>query len=273
MRGYADIVRRGLASDVPECRVPGTLFLTTRHNGDVTTATLPPRSSAAPAAVGRPNATQIGTLVWLSSELMFFAGLFAMFFTLHAMAPDTFIAGEGHFTHDFAIANTCILVLSSVTCQFGVMAAEGSLPWAKGTHRRRRTGSIFNLKGWGLIEWYTLSFLMGAVFVSGQAYEYTELAQSGVTISGTPFGSVFYLATGFHGIHVIGGLMAFLFVLARAFSAREFTQHEQISAVCISYYWHFVDVVWIGLFFVVYLMDPLLNGTVSWNFEFFSSLF
>jgi cytochrome c oxidase subunit 3 len=238
----------------------------------VTTATLPPRTGPAPA-VGRPNSTQIGTLVWLSSELMFFAGLFAMYFTLHAMAPDTFIQGEGHFTHDFAIANTVILVLSSVTCQIGVMAAEGSLPWAKGEFRKGRTGSIFNIASWGVVEWYTLTFLMGAVFVSGQAFEYTELAEAGVALNGTPFGSVFYLATGFHGLHVIGGLIAFLFVLARAFSAKEFTQHEKVSAICISYYWHFVDVVWIGLFFVVYLMDPLLNGTVSWNFEFFSSLF
>jgi cytochrome c oxidase subunit 3 len=238
----------------------------------VTTATLPQRTGPAPA-VGRPNSTQIGTLVWLSSELMFFAGLFAMYFTLHAMVPDTFVAGEEHFTHDFAIANTIILVLSSVTCQIGVMAAEGSLPWAKGEFRKGRTGSIFNIAGWGVIEWYTLTFLMGSIFVSGQAFEYTELAEAGVSLSSSPFGSVFYLATGFHGLHVIGGLFAFLFVLARAFSAKEFTQHEKISAICISYYWHFVDVVWIGLFFVVYLMDPLLNGTVPWNFEFFSSLF
>jgi cytochrome c oxidase subunit 3 len=238
----------------------------------VTTATLPPRSAPVPA-VGRPNATQVGTLVWLSSELMFFAGLFAMYFTLHSMVPDQFYEGEGHFTHDFAIANTVILILSSVTCQIGVMAAEGQLPWAKGEHRKGRTGSILHISGWGVVEWYTLTFLMGAVFVSGQAFEYTELAHAGVTMSSSPFGSVFYLATGFHGLHVVGGLIAFLFVLARAFSAEKFTQHEQISAICISYYWHFVDVVWIGLFFIVYLMDPLLNGTVPFNFSFFSSLF
>nr|WP_283774867.1 heme-copper oxidase subunit III [Brachybacterium equifaecis] len=231
-----------------------------------------PRSAPAPA-VGRPNVTQIGTLVWLASELMFFAGLFAIYFTLHAMAPQTFIDGQHHFTHDFALANTVILVLSSVTCQIGVMAAEGGLPWAKGEHRKHRTGSIFNIAGWGMVEWYTLTFLMGAVFVSGQAFEYTELAHAGVTMSSSPFGSIFYLATGFHGLHVIGGLIAFLFVLARSFAAERFTHHEQISAICVSYYWHFVDVVWVGLFFVVYLMDPLINGTVPLNFSFFSSLF
>jgi len=233
----------------------------------VTTATLPERSAAAVPAVGRPNPTQIGTIVWLSSELMFFGGLFAMFFTLRSMAPDTFFEGEGHFAHGFALANTAILVLSSVTCQIGVFLAEGQFPGGKPfAPRKRRTGSIFNIAGWGMIEWYTLTFLMGAVFVSGQAYEYTELVHSGVTLSSSPFGSIFFLATGFHGIHVVGGLIAFLLVLMRSFVADEFTQHEQVSAICISYYWHFVDIVWIVLFFIVYMLDPLSTAFNSGHF-------
>ncbi|MGO1978099.1 aa3-type cytochrome oxidase subunit III [Brachybacterium tyrofermentans] len=233
----------------------------------MTTATLPERSAAAVPAVGRPNPTQIGTIVWLSSELMFFGGLFAMFFTLRSMAPDTFFEGEGHFAHGFALANTAILVLSSVTCQIGVFLAEGQFPGGKPfAPRKRRTGSIFNIAGWGMIEWYTLTFLMGAVFVSGQAYEYTELVHNGVTLSSSPFGSIFFLATGFHGIHVVGGLIAFLLVLMRSFVADEFTQHEQVSAICISYYWHFVDIVWIVLFFIVYMLDPLSTAFNSGHF-------
>ncbi|MCS6710484.1 heme-copper oxidase subunit III [Brachybacterium sp. EF45031] len=229
----------------------------------MTTATLP--QSSAPA-VGRPNATQIGTLVWLSSELMFFGALFAMFFTLHSMVPDVFLEGGSHFRHGFALLNTVILVLSSFTCQMGVWAAEGHFPWTGHiAPRKSRTGSIFNIAGWGMVEWYTLTFLMGAVFVAGQATEYTELVHAGVTMSSSPFGSIFYLSTGFHGLHVLGGLIAFLFVLARAFSAQRFTQHEQVAAICISYYWHFVDVVWIVLFFVVYLMDPVFKGApMNW---------
>lgn len=110
---------------------------------------------------------------------------------------------------------------------------------------------------------------MGAVFVSGQALEYTELVHAGVTLSSSPFGSVFFIATGFHGMHVLGGLIAFLFVLARAFAADDFGHHEEVSAICISYYWHFVDVVWIGLFFVVYLMDPIFTSAVPFNWSFF----
>src|SRR5699024_7588586 len=102
------------------------------------------------------------------------------------------------------------------------------------------------------------TYLMGSVFIAGQSYEYAELIHSGVTLSTSPWSSVFYLTTGFHGIHVIGGLIAFLMVLARTFAAEKFTQHEQVSAICVSYYWHFVDIVWVGLFFVVYLLDPIM---------------
>ena len=230
----------------------------------MTTATLPERSSAAAPAVGRPNPTQIGTIVWLASELMFFGGLFAMYFTLRSMAPDTFTDGQSNFTHGFALVNTSILVLSSVTCQIGVYVAEGQVPFGKAfTPRKRRTGSIFNVAKWGLIEWFTLTFILGATFVSGQAYEYAELVHHGVTMSSSPFSSVFYLSTGFHGIHVIGGLIAFLMVLVRAYAADKFTAHEKVSAICVSYYWHFVDIVWVGLFFIVYMLDPIMTGTSS----------
>ena len=242
-------------------REPHPPNLTARHNGDVTTATLSERpAAAATAAVGRPNPTQIGTIVWLSSELMFFGALFAMFFTLRSSVPDTFADGEAHFTHGFALLNTTILVLSSVTCQMGVFMAEGRLGKKVFPPRKRRTGSIVNIAGWGAIEWFVLTFLMGAFFISGQAFEYTELIHKGVTLSSSPFASIFYLATGFHGLHVLGGLITFLLVMVRLWSAKKFTQHEQISVICLSYYWHFVDVVWIGLFFIVYMLDPMMTA-------------
>ena len=78
--------------------------------------------------------------------------------------------------------------------------------------------------------------------------------QDGVTISANSYGSVFYLTTGFHGMHVTGGLIAFLLILGRTFAAKRFGHHEATSAIVTSYYWHFVDVVWIGLFFVIYIL-------------------
>ena len=78
--------------------------------------------------------------------------------------------------------------------------------------------------------------------------------REGVTIQDSAYGTMFYLTTGFHGLHVTGGLIAFLFVLGRTFLARKFTHEQAVSAIVVSYYWHFVDVVWIGLFATIYLI-------------------
>jgi cytochrome c oxidase subunit 3 len=185
--------------------------------------------------INRPNMVAIGTIVWLSSELMFFAALFAMYFTLRAVNPDIWKLETEMLNIPFSAANTTILVLSSVTAQLGVFAAE------RGDKERLRL-------------WFIITFLMGAVFVGGQAFEYAELVYEGLTISSSPFGSVFYITTGFHALHVTGGLVAFLFVLARSYVRPKMTQGLATSAVVTSYYWHFVDVVWIGLFATIYLV-------------------
>ena len=75
-----------------------------------------------------------------------------------------------------------------------------------------------------------------------------------MTIQDSAYGTMFYLTTGFHGLHVTGGLIAFLFVLGRTYIARKFTHEQATAAIVVSYYWHFVDVVWIGLFATIYLI-------------------
>lgn len=188
----------------------------------------------------------VGTIVWLSSELMFFAGLFAAYFTIRNISPKLWEQNTELLNIPFATANTTILVLSSVACQFGVFAAERGKPG--------RSGKLHQLNLWGMREWFLLTYVMGAIFVAGQATEYAALVTEHVTISSSPYGSVFYLATGFHGLHVIGGLIAFLLVIARTFIARKFTHEQAISAIVVSYYWHFVDIVWIGLFATIYIL-------------------
>jgi cytochrome c oxidase subunit 3 len=103
-------------------------------------------------------------------------------------------------------------------------------------------------------EWFALTFLMGAFFIAGQIYEYAALTTEGLTLSANAYGSVFFLATGFHGLHVTGGLIAFLIVLVRVAKARRFTHNQATTAIVVSYYWHFVDVVWIALFSAIYLI-------------------
>ncbi|MGA5816422.1 cytochrome c oxidase subunit 3 [Streptomyces sp. NRRL WC-3742] len=188
-------------------------------------------------SVNRPNMVSVGTIVWLSSELMFFAALFAMYFTLRSVKGAEFWTEKAHALNvPFSAGNTTILVLSSLTCQLGVFAAE--------------RGDVKKLRAW-----FILTFFMGAIFIGGQIFEYTELVKKdGLSLSSDPYGTVFYLTTGFHGLHVTGGLIAFLLVLGRTYAAKRFTHEQATAAIVVSYYWHFVDVVWIGLFATIYLI-------------------
>ncbi|HVX45805.1 MAG TPA: heme-copper oxidase subunit III [Mycobacteriales bacterium] len=182
----------------------------------------------------RPNMVSVGTIVWLSSELMFFAALFAMYFTVRAAHSNDWPMAPTELNIGYALIFTTILVLSSVTCQFGVFAAE--------------RGDVY-----GMRLWYAISFLMGLAFVIGQGNEFRNLIHEGTTISSSGYGSVFYITTGFHGLHVCGGLVAFIFLLIRSTMGR-FTPAQATSAIVVSYYWHFVDVVWIGLFLTIYII-------------------
>jgi cytochrome c oxidase subunit 3 len=203
--------------------------------------------AATPAKVTRPNIVAVGTIVWLSSELMFFAALFAMYFTTRAVqGPKVWLASTGMLNVKFAAVNTTVLVLSSVTCQFGVFAAE--------RFQARRSGPLWKFSKWGLREWFALTFLMGAFFIGGQVYEYANLVHEGLSLSSRAYGSVFYITTGFHGLHVTGGLIAFLIVMLRVFKAQKFGHSQATTAIVVSYYWHFVDIVWIALFSAIYLI-------------------
>ncbi len=185
----------------------------------------------------RPNMVAVGTIVWLSSELMFFAALFAMYFTIRSVqGAEVWAEATEVLNIPYALFFTVILVASSVTCQLGVFAAE--------------RGDVY-----GLRRWFSLTLLMGLAFVLGQLNEYkTLVTHEGLTIASEPYGSVFYLTTGFHGLHVIGGLFAFVIVLMRSTIGR-FSPERATSAIVVSYYWHFVDVVWIGLFAAIYIIQ------------------
>jgi cytochrome c oxidase subunit III len=210
----------------------------------VTTASLS-RSIGAPV-VNRPSIVQVGTIVWLGSEVMFFAGLFAIYFTLKATSPGLWEEQTAKLNITYSLVNTLILVASSFTCQAGVFAAERL--------QARRTGKALQFWKWGTVEWFYLTYAMGATFVIGQIFEYANLVSEHIALSGDSYGSAFYITTGFHGLHVTGGLMAFLLVIGRIFAVKTFTHKEAVSAIAISYYWHFVDVVWIGLFLVIYIL-------------------
>ena len=195
-------------------------------------------------SVNRPSATSVGTIVWLGSEVMFFAALFAMYFSLRANSPEIWSADTQILNVPFALINTLILVASSFTAQFGVFAAERLQPRATGKSPLK----------WGMVEWFIVSYVLGAMFVAGQVWEYATLVSEGVSLSSNAYGSAFYITTGFHALHVTGGLIAFLFVIGRSFAAKKFGHKEATASIVVSYYWHFVDVVWIGLFLIIYVL-------------------
>jgi len=183
----------------------------------------------------RPNVVSVGTIVWLSSELMFFAGLFAMYFSIRAAAPELWEHATPHLEVPYALVFTVVLVASSVTCQLGVFAAE--------------RGDVFALR-----RWFSITFVMGLIFVLGQVNEYRNLVSEGHTIASDGYWTMFFLTTGFHGLHVTGGLVAFIIFLIRSTMGR-FSPAQATASIVVSYYWHFVDVVWIALFAMIYFLQ------------------
>lgn len=188
-------------------------------------------------ALNRPNMVSVGTIAFLAQELMFFAGLFAMYFTSRAngLANGDWSTQTDHINVLFGGIITAVLIASSFTSQFGVFAAE--------------RGDVF-----GLRKWFTVTVVLGVIFLGLVAYEWTELVLAGVTPQSSVFGSVVYIITGFHMAHVTAGILAFIVVLLRVAKSK-FTPAQATAAMAVSYYWHFVDAIWVGVFITIYLVQ------------------
>jgi cytochrome c oxidase subunit 3 len=172
----------------------------------------------------------VGVVVWLASELMFFAGLFAAWFTLRSV-NDVWPPDGVELATARTAGATVVLILSSGTMHLAVEAAR---------HDDRRRA----------IRWLAATALLGLVFLSNQAWEYAEAP---FKIDDHAYGSIFYLMTGFHGLHVIGGLV-FMGAVAAAIAGRSRAPVRSTVEVC-GYYWHFVDVVWVAMFTTIYVLS------------------
>nr|WP_255713880.1 MULTISPECIES: heme-copper oxidase subunit III [Corynebacterium] len=188
-------------------------------------------------ALNRPNMVSVGTIAFLAQELMFFAGLFAMYFTSRAngLANGDWSTQTDHLNIVFGGIITAVLIASSFTSQFGVFAAE--------------RGDVF-----GLRKWFTVTIVLGVIFLGLVAFEWTEMVTAGVTPQSSVFGSVVYIITGFHMAHVTAGIIAFIVVLLRVAKSK-FTPAQATAAMAVSYYWHFVDAIWIGVFITIYIVQ------------------
>jgi cytochrome c oxidase subunit III len=188
-----------------------------------------PATSSSMSSSTNPSTLGVGVVVWLASELMFFAGLFAAYFTLRSISDRWPPHGVELATGRTAVA-TAVLVLSSGTMHLAVEAAR---------HDDRRRA----------IRWLAATAVLGLLFLGNLSWEYAEAS---FKIDTDAYGSIFYLMTGFHGLHVIGGLV-FMGAVAFAIAGKSQAPVRSTVEVC-GYYWHFVDVVWVAMFTTIYVL-------------------
>ncbi len=207
-----------------------------------TTALQPHGAGHDPAAgvhAGRGVSNVIlGMILFITSEVMFFSGLFAAYFAtrFHAGNQPWPPAAFDHILDPLSLIlpATIILVLSSFTCQFAVWSIR------KGD----RKGYLRNIG---------VTFVLGIIFLILQVYDYGVLYGEGMTLGSGPFGTTYYTLTGFHGAHVFGGVLMLGVILYRGM-AGQFSGKHHDAVEAVSLYWHFVDVVWILLFSILYLL-------------------
>ena len=180
----------------------------------------------------------LGMLLFITSEVMFFSGLFAAYFsTREAQANQPWPPKAFSDILDpvgLILIATIILILSSFTCQFAVWSIR------KGDRR-------------GFIRNISVTFVLGIIFLILQVYDYSVLYGEGMQLGSGPFGTTYYTLTGFHGAHVFGGVLMLGVILYRGMSGQFSAKHHD-AVEAVSLYWHFVDVVWILLFSILYLL-------------------
>ncbi len=175
-------------------------------------------------------------MLFIASEIMFFAGLFGVYFNVRAATPVW--PPEGiDFIEPLPLTGigTVLLVLSSFTIQWSI--------W------RIRKGDRT-----GLVRGLVITLLLGVAFLGIQMYEYFHfVTEYSFGIDSGTYGTLFYTLTGFHGAHVFGGLVGISVILLRALQ-KQFSARHHIAVEAVSAYWHFVDVVWIALFVTIYIL-------------------
>ncbi len=196
-------------------------------------------------AVAAPNAhleTNTGLdnrklLMWLflGSECLFFGG----FISTYLLYRNRNISGpypEDLFDIPFTSVSSFVLLMSSVSMVLALAAIQ------KGDIRRMRI-------------WLLATSLLGVVFLGGQAFEFTEFYREGLTLETNMFGTTFFVLTGFHGAHVTVGVLMLLSMWAASFKGKV-TQESALNVELLGLYWHFVDIVWIIIFTMIYLVQP-----------------
>jgi cytochrome c oxidase subunit 3/cytochrome o ubiquinol oxidase subunit 3 len=172
--------------------------------------------------------------VFLGSECIFFGSMIATFLLYRNTTADGPTAREV-FNVPFTSASSFVLLMSSLTMVLAHNAFE------------RRDARQLRV-------WLTATAMLGATFLAGQIFEFTEFVHEGMTLRVSPFGSAFYMLTSFHGGHVAVGVMLLTAMLILSLSGRLYSDRG-LNVELVGLYWHFVDIVWIVIFTVVYLLQ------------------
>lgn len=185
-------------------------------------------------SMGLPH-TKLGMWIFLASEVMFFTALIGTYIAFHASGRFDMQPVREALNVPLAALNTFILIVSSFTV---VMALD----------------SVQEDKPNRFVLFLLATLVIGSTFIGIQGIEWSELLRHGITPAEDLFGTAFFVLTGFHGMHVIVGLLWLIFALLKSFRG-DFTRTNSMGIELFGLYWHFVDIVWIILFTMIYLIQ------------------
>jgi heme/copper-type cytochrome/quinol oxidase subunit 3 len=178
--------------------------------------------------------TKLAMWLFLGSECLLFGGLISTYLLYKNRIAEGGIGPDDVFDIEFTSVSSFVLLLSSLTMVLALSAIQ------RGDERNNRV-------------WLLTTALLGAVFIGGQVYEFTAFYNEGLGYTTNIFGSAFYTLTGFHGVHVSLGIVMLMSLFIRSARGRLHQQNAETVEI-VGLYWHFVDVVWILIFTIVYLI-------------------
>ena len=178
--------------------------------------------------------TKLAMWVFLSSECIFFGAFISTYLLYRGRSPANTPQPKDVYNIPFTSVTSFILLMSSLTMVLALAAIQ------RGDHRRFRV-------------WVVATAMFGMVFIAGQIYEFTEFYREGLALKTSVFGSSFFVLTGIHGAHVTVGIIWLLSLWGLSMQNRLNVQHSERVEIA-GLYWHFVDIVWIIIFTVVYLI-------------------
>ncbi|MBB5700315.1 cytochrome o ubiquinol oxidase subunit 3 [Ochrobactrum daejeonense] len=182
------------------------------------------------------STTLVGFWIYLMSDCVLFSGLFATYAVLaHQFAGGP--TGRELFDLNFVLIETMLLLVSSLT--YGLA-----------------TLSMFKKNRTGLLFWLGITFLLGAGFLGMEIYEFSHLIHEEAGPGRSAFLSAFFTLVGTHGLHITSGLI-WIVVLTAQLLRDGLTEKNQTRVMCLSLFWHFLDIIWIGVFTLVYLLGVL----------------